>query len=178
VEHIRAVARAAAAGEHARIRIKVNNLTDPAIIEELYAASQAGAEIDLIVRAICMLRPGVEGLSERIRVRSILGRFLEHSRLFCFEAGETKTFLLGSADLMERNLDHRIEVIVPVESALVRAEIEAVLRSLLADNSQAWELGADGIWERQHPQGTERRRAAQVTAMRRRTRSRRSGQPG
>jgi polyphosphate kinase len=177
VEHIRAVARAAAAGEHARIRIKVNNLTDPAIIEELYAASQAGAEIDLIVRAICMLRPGVEGLSERIRVRSILGRFLEHSRLFCFEAGETKTFLLGSADLMERNLDHRIEVIVPVESALVRAEIEAVLRSLLADNSQAWELGADGIWERLHPQGTERRRAAQVTAMRRRARSRRSGQP-
>jgi polyphosphate kinase len=178
VEHIRAVARAAAAGEHARIRIKVNNLTDPAIIEELYAASQAGAEIDLIVRAICMLRPGVEGLSERIRVRSILGRFLEHSRLFCFEAGETKTFLLGSADLMERNLDHRIEVIVPVESALVRAEIEAVLRSLLADNSQAWELGADGTWERQHPQGTERRRVAQATAMRRRARSRRSGQPG
>ena len=154
VEHIRAVARAAAVGEHARIRIKVNNLTDPAIIEELYRASQAGAEIDLIVRAICMLRPGVEGLSERIRVRSILGRFLEHSRLYCFEAGEKKTFLLGSADLMERNLDHRIEVIAPVESPLVRAEIEAIFRSLLADNSQSWELHADGTWERLHPQGT------------------------
>ena len=176
VEHIRAVASAAAAGEHARIRIKINNLTDPAIIEELYRASQAGAEIDLIVRAICMLRPGVEDLSDRIRVRSILGRFLEHSRLFCFEAGETKTFLLGSADLMERNLDHRIEVIVPVESPLVRAEIEAVFRSLLADNSQAWELRADGVWERLHPKGTERKRAAQVTAMRRRARVRRSSQ--
>ena len=78
---------AAAEGEHARIRIKVNNLIDPAIVEELYRASQAGAEIDLIIRAICVLRPGVDGLSERIRVRSILGRFLEHSRLYCFEAG-------------------------------------------------------------------------------------------
>jgi polyphosphate kinase len=123
-----------------------------------------------------MLRPGVEGLSERIRVRSILGRFLEHSRLYCFEAGDTKTFLLGSADLMERNLDHRIEVIVPVESALVRAEIEAVFRSLLADNSQAWELHPDGAWARLHPKGTERKRAAQVTAMRRRARFRRSSQ--
>jgi polyphosphate kinase len=176
VEHIRAVASAAANGEHARIRIKINNLTDPAIIEELYRASQAGAEIDLIVRAICMLRPGVEDLSERIRVRSILGRFLEHSRLYCFEAGEKKTYLLGSADLMERNLDHRIEVVVPVESPFVRAEIEAVFRSLLADNSQSWELHADGTWERLHPQGTERKRAAQVTAMRRRARIRRSNQ--
>src|SRR5579884_1835661 len=108
VDAVRQVAAAAAAGEHARIRIKCNNLTDPAIIQELYKASQAGVEIDLVVRAICMLRPGVEGLSERIRVRSILGRFLEHSRLFCFEAGDAKTYLLGSADLMERNLDHRI----------------------------------------------------------------------
>ena len=116
VENIRAVAEAAAAGKHARIRIKVNNLTDPAIVEELYRASAAGAEIDLVVRAICMLRPGVAGLSERIRVRSILGRFLEHSRLFCFEAGDEKTYLMGSADLMARNLDHRIEVVVPVEA--------------------------------------------------------------
>ena len=121
VENIRAVAEAAAAGKHARIRIKVNNLTDPAIVEELYRASQAGAEIDLIVRAICTLRPGVPGLSERIRVRSILGRFLEHSRLYCFEAGDEKTYLMGSADLMARNLDHRIEVVVPVEAAHVRA---------------------------------------------------------
>jgi polyphosphate kinase len=174
VEHIREVATAAAAGEHARIRIKINNLTDPAIVEELYRASQAGAEIDLIVRAVCVLRPGVEGLSERIRVRSILGRFLEHSRLFCFEAGEKKSYLIGSADLMQRNLDHRIEVVVPAEAPHVRAEIETIFRALLKDNSQAWSLGADGTWERVRPQKSERRRAAQVASMRRRTRGRRA----
>jgi polyphosphate kinase len=174
VEHIRSVAAAAEAGERARIRIKINNLTDPAIISELYAASQAGADIDLVVRAICMLRPRVEGLSENIRVRSILGRFLEHSRLYCFEAGDSKTYLLGSSDLMERNLDHRIEVLVPVESHLVRGEIEAIFRNLLRDNSQAWELGPDGVWEREHPKDSERKRPAQVAAMRRRTRFRRT----
>jgi polyphosphate kinase len=173
VEQIRGVAAAAGAGEHARIRIKINNLTDPAIIEELYRASQAGAEIDLVVRAICMLRPGVEGLSDRIRVRSVLGRFLEHSRLFCFEAGEAKTYLLGSADLMERNLDHRIEVVMPAESPHVRAEMEAVFKSLLSDNVQAWELGPDGSWARVHPKKSERRRPAQTVAMRRRLRTRR-----
>jgi polyphosphate kinase len=174
VERIREVAGAAAAGEHARIRIKVNNLTDPAIVEELYRASEAGADVDLVVRAVCMLRPGVEGLSERIRVRSILGRFLEHSRLFCFEAGEKKTYLLGSADLMERNLDHRIEVLVPAEASHVRSEIEGIFRALLADNSQAWELRPDGSWKRLQPQGGVRRRAAQTTAMRRRARAKRS----
>ena len=172
VEHIREVAAAAANGKHARIRMKVNNLTDPAMIEELYRASEAGAEIDLVVRAICMLRPGVPGMSERIRVRSILGRFLEHSRLFCFEAGDRKTYLLGSADLMERNLDHRIEVLVPAEAAHVRQEIELVLRTLAKDNSQAWELNADGSWQRLTQEGSERRRAAQATAMRRRVRAR------
>ena len=84
LERVRAVGAAAAAGEHARIRIKVNNITDPALVDELYRASQAGAEIDLIVRAVCVLTPGIPGVSERIRVRSILGRFLEHSRLYCF----------------------------------------------------------------------------------------------
>jgi polyphosphate kinase len=177
VEHIRAVADAATAGEHARIRIKVNNLTDPAIVEELYRASQAGAEIDLIVRAVCALRPGVPGMSERIRVRSILGRFLEHGRLFCFEAGDKKTYLLGSADLMSRNLDHRIEVVVPVEAAHVRAEIESIFKALLADNSQAWELRGDGAWTRVSPEGNERRRPAQTVFMRRRERARRFPRP-
>ncbi len=177
VEHIRAVADAASAGEHARIRIKINNLTDPAIVEELYRASQAGAEIDLIVRAVCALRPGVPGMSERIRVRSILGRFLEHSRLFCFEAGDKKTYLLGSADLMSRNLDHRIEVVVPVEAAHVRAEIESIFKALLADNSQAWELHGDGTWTRVLPEGNERRRPAQTVFMRRRERARRFPRP-
>jgi polyphosphate kinase len=173
VEHIRAVAEAAAAGKAARIRIKVNNLTDAALIDELYKASQAGAEIDLVVRAVCALRPGLEGLSERIRVRSILGRYLEHSRLFHFEAGSTTTYLLGSADLMPRNLDHRIEVVVPVEDARVRTEIDGILKTLLADNSSAWELRPDGSWQRIRPTKSERRRVAQSIFMRRRERARR-----
>jgi polyphosphate kinase len=178
VERIRKVAAAAAAGEHARIRIKVNNLVDPGIVDELYKASQAGAEIDLIIRAICVLRPGVPGLSERIRVRSILGRFLEHSRLYCFEAGDERSYLLGSADLMQRNLDHRIEVVVPVEAPHVRAEIETIFRRLLSDNSQAWLMGPDGSWERAHPVDGERRRASQLVAMRGRMRARRRTTPG
>jgi polyphosphate kinase len=153
--------------------LKVNNLTDTEIVEELYKASQAGVEVDVIVRAICTLVPGVEGLSENIRVRSVLGRFLEHSRLYCFEADEQKAYLLGSADLMSRNLDHRIEVVVPVEDGPVRNEIESIFKALLADNSQAWELAADGTWERVTPKKNERRRPAQTVFMRRRERARR-----
>ena len=173
IEHIRAVATAAEAGKTARIRIKVNNLTDADLVEELYRASQAGAQIDLIVRAVCTLVPGVEGLSENIRVRSVLGRFLEHSRLFCFEAGDEKTYLLGSADLMPRNLDHRIEVVVPVEDLHVRNELEGIFKALLADNSQAWQLQADGSWERVTAKKSERKRQAQALFMRRRERARR-----
>jgi polyphosphate kinase len=177
IEHIRDVAAAAEKGKHARIRIKVNSITDPDVIDELYKASQAGAEIDLVVRAICSLLPGVPGQSESIRVRSILGRFLEHSRLYCFEAGDEKTYLLGSADLMPRNLEHRIEVIVPVEDAQVRGELETILKALLADNTQAWELGADGAWTRVTPKKSERRKPAQVLFMRRRERARRLARP-
>ena len=173
VDHIRAVATAAEAGTTARIRIKVNSLTDPDIVEELYRASQAGAQIEIIARAICTLVPGVPGLSENIHVRSILGRFLEHSRLYCFEAGDERTFLLGSADLMSRNLDHRIEVVVPVEDAHVRNEIESIFKALLADNAYAWELHSDGTWERTKPKKGERRRVAQAVFMRRRDRARR-----
>ena len=173
IEHIRAVATAAEEGKTARIRIKVNNLTDADLVEELYRASQAGAQIDLIVRAICTLVPGVEGLSENVRVRSVLGRFLEHSRLFCFEAGDEKTYLLGSADLMPRNLDHRIEVVVPVEDLQVRNELEGIFKALLADNSQAWQLQADGSWERVTAKKSERKRQAQTLFMRRRERARR-----
>src|SRR6185312_13503161 len=138
-----------------------------------YKASQAGAEIDLVIRAICTLVPGIPGLSETIRVRSVLGRFLEHSRLYCFEAGERKTYLLGSADLMPRNLDHRIEVVVPVEDHRVRNELELIFKELLADNTQAWQLRNDGSWERIHPKKSERRRSAQTMFMRRRDRARR-----
>jgi polyphosphate kinase len=173
VDHIRAVAAAAEAGTTARIRIKVNNLTDAVIVEELYRASQAGAQIEVVVRAICTLVPGVPGLSENIHVRSVLGRFLEHSRLFCFEAGDEKTYLLGSADLMSRNLDHRIEVVVPIEDPHVRNELESIFKALLADNAHAWELNADGSWDRTKPKKGERRRVAQAVFMRRRDRARR-----
>ena len=178
IEHIREVADAAAAGQHARIRIKVNNLTHGEVIEELYRASQAGARVDIVVRAVCALVPGVPGRSENIAVRSVLGRFLEHSRLYCFEAGDSKTFLLGSADLMPRNLEHRIEVVVPVEDTHARHELEGILKTLLADNTQAWELESDGTWHRLQPPKSERRRNAQATFMRRRERARRHARPG
>jgi polyphosphate kinase len=172
VEEIRMVAAAAAQGEPARIRLKVNHLVDPGIVEELYAASQAGAQIDVVARTTCALRPGVEGLSETIRVRSLVGRFLEHSRIFEFEAGERATTYIGSPDLMQRNLDHRIEVLVPVENARIRQEVHAILDSALADDTDAWLLGPDGGWTRATPGG--KPYSHHATAMRRaRTRARR-----
>jgi polyphosphate kinase len=150
VDEIRGVARAATEGRPARIRLKTNALTDEAIIEELYAASQAGAEIDIVARSICTLRPGVEGLSETIRVRSVLGRFLEHSRCYIFEAGDETTTFMGSADLMTRNLDHRIEIAAPVEDPKVQAQIARAFDVLLADNT-AWTLQSTGSWKRQRP---------------------------
>jgi polyphosphate kinase len=173
IELIREVAAAAEAGKPARIRLKCNSLTHTEVIEELYRASQAGAEIDVVVRANCTLVPGVPGFSETIRVRSVLGRFLEHSRLYCFEAGDEKTYLLGSADLMPRNLEHRIEVTMPIEDIHVRNEVESILKALLADNCQAWELQPDSTWKRVVPKKSERRRPAQVVFMRRRDRARR-----
>jgi polyphosphate kinase len=166
IDEIRKVSEAAAAGKKAQIRIKTNALTDEAIIEELYDASQAGAEIDVVVRNVCSLRPGVQGLSETIRVRSVLGRFLEHSRLFIFEAGKETTYLMGSADLMPRNLDHRVEVITPVEDSRAQQRITAVFDALLADNSQAWELGSDGNWQRLSPDKSQRAKPAHDTLMR------------
>ena len=167
VEHIRSVARAAGRGERARIRIKVNALSDPGIIDELYKASQAGAAIDIIARAICMLRPGVPGLSENIAVRSVVGRFLEHSRVYHFEAGDQETYLFGSADLMPRNLDHRIEVVVPVEEPRARDELNAALEALLADNAHAWVLDASGNWMRLEPGDGERNRNTHMVLTRR-----------
>ena len=167
VEEIRGVAAAARDGKKARIRIKVNGLTHTEIIDELYAASEAGARIDLIVRGVCSLRPGVRGLSDNIRVRSVLGRFLEHSRLYFFEAGDRTAYYLGSSDLMPRNLDHRVEVVTPVEDLGIQAELAATLDTLLADNTSAWELQPDGIWEHVRPKKDERVRSAQATMMRR-----------
>ena len=174
-DEIRACAAAAQAGKQARIRIKVNHLTDPALIDELYAASQAGVPIDLTVRTNCAIRPGVEGMSETIRVRSVLGRFLEHSRLFEFQAdGATHTYL-GSADLMPRNLDHRIEIVTPVEAPRAQADVAAILDAVAADKTYAWELSGDGTWRRIDPAKGDRNPGAQAAMMRRAaTRSRRS----
>jgi polyphosphate kinase len=166
IEHIRAVAQAAEAGKNARIRIKVNNLTDAAVIEELYEASQAGAEIDIVARSVVALRPGVPNLSENIHVRSILGRFLEHSRVYVLEAGSKATYLMGSADLMPRNLDHRVEIVAPVEDGRARQKISAMFDALLADNAQAWQLRSDGTWRRLQPKKDERAVPAQSVLMR------------
>jgi polyphosphate kinase len=132
-----------------RIVIKANSLEDPELIQALYRASQRGARIDLIIRGICCLRPGVPGLSENIRVRSIVGRFLEHSRIFRFgsEARGARYFI-GSADLMTRNLDGRVEVVAPVEDPLLVERLREILEANLADDRLAWELELDGRWHR------------------------------
>jgi polyphosphate kinase len=167
IEEIRACGAAAAAGKRARIRIKVNALTDPKLIEELYTASGHGASAELVIRGICSLRPGVKGLSENIRVRSVLGRFLEHSRVFLFEHGDERTCLIGSADLMPRNLDHRVEIVAPITDGRLQGEVDRVFDTLLADNRTAWELRADGEWRRVKHRKGERERHTQATLMRR-----------
>jgi polyphosphate kinase len=126
------------------------------VIDELYAASRAGVEIDLIIRGICCLTPGVPGLSETIRVRSIVGRYLEHSRILYFANGDGEgrpRYLIGSADLMPRNLDRRVEVLTPVEDPELAARLREVLDVELADDVLAWTLGADGRWTRVPPGG-------------------------
>jgi polyphosphate kinase len=131
-----------------RIAIKVNGLADAPLIDALYEASQAGVEIDLIVRGVCCLRPGVPGLSETIRVRSIVGPFLEHSRIYRFGRGAESRCYIGSADLMPRNLEGRVEVVVPIESPPLAARVDEVLELCLADDVLAWELDASGAWRR------------------------------
>ena len=141
----------AEAGRPARIVGKMNNLVDPETIQALYRASQAGVEIDLVVRGICCLRPGLEGVSDRIRVISIVGRFLEHSRLWHFANDGAEEFYLGSADWMPRNFDRRVEAVVPVEDASLHPRLRALLATCLEDNRQAWELHPDGTWTQRHP---------------------------
>jgi polyphosphate kinase len=156
---------AAEDGEHAAIRIKVNALADPEVVEALYAASAAGVRIEIVTRGICVLRPGVPGLSENITVRSVLGRFLEHSRVLSFQTGDRVTMWIGSADLMPRNLDRRVEVLVPVEDSRLRADITAVLDALAADTRFAWELGRDGAWGRVEPADGDRPLSAHEALM-------------
>jgi polyphosphate kinase len=135
------------AGKPARIVAKVNRIADKQMIEKLYEASNAGVKIDLIVRGICMLRPGVPGLSENITVRNIVGRFLEHSRVFYFANGGDEELYIGSADWMARNLNHRIEVITPVFSSSLKAYLKDVLlAAYLRDNEKARKLMPDGSY--------------------------------
>ncbi|HEX5984425.1 MAG TPA: polyphosphate kinase 1 [Solirubrobacterales bacterium] len=153
VAEIERTAEAQQAGEEARIALKMNALVDARCIQALYEASQAGVRIDLNVRGICCLRPGVEGVSENITVRSVVGRFLEHSRIYAFRRGEETRVLMGSADLMPRNLDSRVEMVTPVEDAALKAELLDVLERCLADNSSSWELDSEGAWTRRQPDG-------------------------
>ena len=138
----------ARAGRPARIVIKLNALVEPRSIQALYAASQAGVEVDLIVRGMCALRPGVPGVSERIRVRSVVGRFLEHTRVFYFQNGGEAEVYCGSADWAERNFFRRVEVCFPILDEALRTRVTDELMLYLADNQQAWELLADGAYRR------------------------------
>jgi len=138
----------AAAGREARITLKLNAIVDPASVAALYKASRAGVDVQLIVRGICAVWPGVPGVSDRIHVRSIIGEFLEHSRIFGFLNGGQPEWFIGSGDLMERNLDRRVEAAVPVEDPEARARIEEVIRVMLADDRRSWQLGADARWSR------------------------------
>jgi polyphosphate kinase len=165
IREIEGVTHGARAGESARIRIKVNALVDSAIVDALYAASSAGVEIELITRGICTLRPGRPGLSERVTVRSVLGRFLEHSRIFWFQCGDKTTVWIGSADLMPRNLDRRIEVLAPIDEPRHRAELAAILDALIADTKSSWELLTTGEWTRRQPSPGAPAISAQETLM-------------
>ncbi len=136
------------AGRPAKISFKVNSLVDEGIIDKLYEASCAGVDVDLVVRGICSLRPGVPGLSERIRVRSLLGRFLEHSRVFRFANGDDPEVWIGSADMMHRNLDRRVEVLVKIPAAAHVAQLSELLETMAADTTASWHLGPDGTWVR------------------------------
>jgi polyphosphate kinase len=139
----------------------MNQLQDFEIIGELYEASQAGVPIELNVRGLCCLRPGVPGLSERIRVFGVVGRFLEHSRIFRFENGGEPEHLFGSADWMKRNLDGRVETILSVPDREIQRQIDEILDVYTADNTSAWDCDADGVYRQRTPAEGEERLSAQ-----------------
>jgi polyphosphate kinase len=139
----------------------MNQLQDPDLIRELYRASQAGVPIDLNVRGLCCLRPGVAGLSESIRVYSVLGRFLEHGRIYRFGNDGHPQYFIGSADWMKRNLDRRVETLAPVEDPTLKAELDAILKVYEEDNHSAWDLQADGNYVRRRPADGEAPRPSQ-----------------
>lgn len=152
-------------GNHGRIVLKMNALTDPVLIAALYEASQAGVKIDLVVRGICCLRPGLEEISENIRVISIIGRFLEHSRIFYFHNGGDEKLFIGSADWMQRNLDRRVEAVTPIEDPAIARDLQEILGVLLSDNRHAWELQSDGSYMQYTPEAPDAAQSAQATLM-------------
>lgn len=164
-DFIRKEAKLAKDGKQGRIIVKMNALVDAPIIQELYKASQAGVEIDLIIRGICCLRPGIQGISENIRVTSIIGRFLEHSRVFYFHNDGSDRYYIGSADWMPRNLDRRVEAMVPIEDPAIRKELDGLLEICLEDNRQAWEMQPDGTYIERLPSEDEPSRSTQTILM-------------
>jgi polyphosphate kinase len=164
VELIRRETAHAREGRDARIVAKVNRLEDPEIVEELYRASRAGVDVDLVVRDICRLRPGLDGASENVSVTSIVGRFLEHSRVFYFDDDGAHRYYIGSADWMERNLDDRVEAVTPIHDPVLQDRLREILDTCLADNRDAWEMQPDGSYVRQRPDDDPPRRA-QATFM-------------
>jgi polyphosphate kinase len=166
MESIRAEASHARAGKKAFIVAKMNSLLEPQIISALYDASKAGVKIDLIVRGVCALRPGIPGVSENIRVRSIIGRFLEHSRIFHFYNGGAQDIYLSSADWMQRNFFRRVEVCFPVlDAKLKKRVIKEGLEPYLKDNCQAWEMDAEGNYRRKCPRSGSKIACAQMQLM-------------
>lgn len=154
IECLKEEADHARAGRPASVWIKCNSVTEPGVMDAIYEASQAGVKIDMVIRGICSVRPGVPGLSENVRVKSVIGRFLEHSRILCFSGGgamggpDSKVFI-SSADLMSRNLNRRVETLVEVKNPTVKAQIvEQVMAANLADEAQSWVLGPDGVYTR------------------------------
>jgi polyphosphate kinase len=148
-------------GERGHIRFKCNALEDPDIVEALYQASQAGVAVELIIRDTCRLRPGVPGISENISAISIVGRFLEHTRIYYFRNGGDEEYYVGSADLMTRNLESRVEVLTPIENAALRRELHAILETQFNDQRSAWEMRADGTYVQRVPKGGQRARSGQ-----------------
>ncbi|WP_437879477.1 polyphosphate kinase 1 [Pseudomonas sp. LRF_L74] len=165
IDMINREAQFAAEGKPAHIMAKVNALTDAKVIRALYKASQAGVKIDLVVRGMCSLRPGVPGVSHNIHVRSIIGRFLEHSRIYYFLNGGDEQLFLSSADWMERNLDKRVETCFPVEGKKLTTRVKKELESYLSDNTHAWVLHADGRYGRLSPTGNANPRNAQAALL-------------
>ena len=145
---IRREARHAEEGRPAGIRFKLNSLVDERLIDALYEASASGVPVELLIRGICALRPGVPGLSENIRVRSIVGRFLEHSRVMSFDNGGAPEWWIGSADLMHRNLDRRVEVLLRVCDESASGELAHLFEKSMAPDVRSWQLGGDGSWTR------------------------------